>query len=100
MASVKATSVGALAYVSGRLFAQGIAGWFNSESYRAFLQMSIQQTRNLLFLIQEGTTIIPGKHTIFQDSQQADHRPSVAIVFAGLQSDRLPMEADEAARDP
>jgi transposase len=45
---------GAIAYVSGRLFYQGIEGRFNSESYQKFLQMIMAQTTQHLFLIHDG----------------------------------------------
>ena len=45
---------GAIDYVSGRLFFQGIEGRFNSESYQAFLQMLLAQTPQHLFLIHDG----------------------------------------------
>jgi transposase len=45
---------GAIDYFSGRLFYQGIEGRFNSESYQAFLQMIMRQTRKHLFLIHDG----------------------------------------------
>ena len=45
---------GAIDYVSGRLFFQGIEGRFNSESYQAFLQMLLAQTTQHLFLIHDG----------------------------------------------
>jgi transposase len=45
---------GAIEYFSGRLFSQGIAGRFNSESYQAFLQMIMAQTTEHLFLIHDG----------------------------------------------
>jgi len=45
---------GAIDYVSGRLFFQGIEGRFNSESYQAFLQMILAQTTQHLFLIHDG----------------------------------------------
>jgi transposase len=45
---------GAIEYFSGRLFYQGIEGRFNSESYQAFLQMIMRQTRQHLFLIHDG----------------------------------------------
>jgi transposase len=44
---------GAIDYVSGRLFFQGIEGRFNSESYQAFLQMILAQTTQHLFLIHD-----------------------------------------------
>ena len=37
---------GAIEYVTGRLFYQGIEGRFNSESYQAFLPMIMRQSRN------------------------------------------------------
>jgi transposase len=46
--------LGAIEYFSGRLFSQGIAGRFNSESYQAFLQMILAQTTEHLFLIHDG----------------------------------------------
>lgn len=45
---------GAIEYFSGRLFYQGIEGRFNSESYQAFLQRIMNQTRKHLFLIHDG----------------------------------------------
>lgn len=45
---------GAIEYVSGRLFYQGIEGRFNSESYQGFLQMLMEQTTQPLFLIHDG----------------------------------------------
>jgi transposase len=45
---------GAIEYFTGRLFYQGIEGRFNSESYQAFLQMIMRQTRQHLFLIHDG----------------------------------------------
>jgi transposase len=45
---------GAIEYFSGRLFSQGIAGRFNSESYQAFLQRIMAQTTEHLFLIHDG----------------------------------------------
>ena len=45
---------GAIEYFSGRLFSQGIAGRFNSESYQAFVQMIMRQTRKHLLLIHDG----------------------------------------------
>jgi transposase len=45
---------GAIEYFSGRLFAQGIEGRFNSESYQGFLQMILAQTTQHLFLIHDG----------------------------------------------
>jgi transposase len=45
---------GAIEYVSGRLFSQGIEGRFNSESYQTFLQMIMAQTTAHLFLIHDG----------------------------------------------
>jgi transposase len=45
---------GAIEYVSGRLFSQGIEGRFNSESYQGFLQRLMEQTTQHLFLIHDG----------------------------------------------
>jgi hypothetical protein len=45
---------GAIDYFSGRLFSQGIAGRFNSESYQAFWQTIMGQTTAHLFLIHDG----------------------------------------------
>src|SRR5216683_2101995 len=45
---------GAIEYFSGRLFAQGIEGRFNSDSYQGFLQMIMAQTTQPLFLIHDG----------------------------------------------
>jgi transposase len=45
---------GAIAYCSGRLFLQGIAGRLNSDSYQAFLQLSMAQTTAHRFVIHDG----------------------------------------------
>jgi transposase len=45
---------GAIEYVSGRLFSQGIEGRFNSEQYQAFLQMIMAHTTEHLFVIHDG----------------------------------------------
>lgn len=45
---------GAIEYFTGRLFYQGIEERFNSESYQAFLQMIMQQTRQHIFLLHDG----------------------------------------------
>jgi transposase len=45
---------GAIEYVSGRLFSQGIEGRFASESYQAFLQMIMGQTSAHLLVIHDG----------------------------------------------
>jgi transposase len=45
---------GAIEYVSGRLFYQGIEGRFTSDSYQAFLQMILVHTQAHLFLIHDG----------------------------------------------
>jgi transposase len=46
--------LGAIAYVSGRLFFQGIEGRLTSESSQAFLQMIMAQTTEHLFVIHDG----------------------------------------------
>lgn len=48
------TVFGAIEYVSGRLFYQGIEGRFHSESYQGFLQMLMAQTTQYLLLIHDG----------------------------------------------
>lgn len=45
---------GLLDYFSGRLFHQGVEGRLNSESYIAFLQQVLAQTREPIILIQDG----------------------------------------------
>jgi transposase len=45
---------GAIAYVSGRLFAQSIAGRLNSETYQAFLHRIMEQTTEHLFFMHDG----------------------------------------------
>src|SRR5947207_3632561 len=54
---------GAIEYVSGRLFYQGIESRFNSESYQAFLQMIMAQTTEHLFLIHDGARYHTSKAT-------------------------------------
>ena len=51
----KGTKVyGAIDHCSGRLFYQDIEGRFNSDSYQAFVQMILAQTRKHLLLIHDG----------------------------------------------
>ncbi len=45
---------GLIEYFSGRFFYQASDGKFTSESYQAFLAAVLRQTRNHLFLIQDG----------------------------------------------
>jgi transposase len=45
---------GAIAYCSGRLFSQGMAGRVNAENSHAFLQTIMAQPQAHLFLIQDG----------------------------------------------
>jgi transposase len=45
---------GAIEYFSGRLCSQGIEGRCNAEHYQAFLEMSMAQTTQHLFLIHDG----------------------------------------------
>lgn len=57
---------------SGRLFYQGLAGKFNSESYIAFLKTVLQETQQFLFLVQDGARYHTSKLTqqFFQDQTQ------------------------------
>ena len=45
---------GAIEFFSGRLFYQGIEGRFNSASYQEFLRCVLSQTKQHVFLIQDG----------------------------------------------
>jgi transposase len=45
---------GAMEYVSGRLFSQGIEGRLNSARYQIFLPMILDQTQAHVFLIHDG----------------------------------------------
>lgn len=45
---------GLIEYFSGRFFYQGLEGKFTSQSYQAFLTSVLHQTRQPLFLIQDG----------------------------------------------
>ena len=80
---------GAIEYFSGRLFYQGIEGRFNSESYQAFLRMIMEHTTQHLFLIHDGARYHTSQSTMqfLAGPSRADHGASVAVVFAGLQSD-------------
>jgi transposase len=46
--------LGAIAYCSGGLFSEGIAGRLNSENDQAFLQRILEQTTARLFVIHDG----------------------------------------------
>ena len=79
---------GAVEYVSGRLFYQGIEGRFNSESYQGFLQMLMEQTTQHLFLIHDGARYHTSAAT---QAFLAAHRNRItvepsAVIFARLQS--------------
>jgi transposase len=54
---------GALAYVSGRLFSQGIEGRFHAESSQAFFQTILAQTTPHLFVIHDGARSHPRAST-------------------------------------
>jgi transposase len=54
---------GLIEFFSGRLFYQGIEGKFNSEAYQAFLLSVLAQTREHLFLIQDGARYHTSKAT-------------------------------------
>jgi len=45
---------GAIDFLSGRLFYQGVVGKLNAASYIRFLKMILRQTRRPLFLVQDG----------------------------------------------
>jgi len=68
---------GAIAYFSGRLFAQGLEGRFHSESYQAFFQMILAQTTQHLFLIHDGARY---------------HTSASTQAFLVVQSDRMTAE--------
>lgn len=55
---------------TGRLFYQGIEGKFNSESYIAFLKTVLQQSKQPLYLVQDGARYHTSKLTkqFFQDN--------------------------------
>ena len=54
---------GLIEYFSGRFFYQGSEGKFTSESYQAFLSDVLRQTRQPLFLIQDGAKYHTSKST-------------------------------------
>ena len=64
---------GLIELFSGRLFYQGIEGKFNSESYIAFLKTVLKQTRQPLFLIQDGARYHTSKLTKQFFQEQARH---------------------------
>ena len=68
---------GAIEYFSGRLFAQGIEGRFNSESYQGLLQMILAQTTQHLFLIHDGARY---------------HTSASTQAFLAAQSERITVE--------
>jgi transposase len=45
---------GAIDFLSGRLFHQGVMGKLNAASYLRFLKMILRQTRRPVFLVQDG----------------------------------------------
>lgn len=63
---------GLIDYFTGRLFYQGVAGKFNSESYIAFLEMVLKQTQQPVFLVQDGARYHTSKLTkqFFQNHAQ------------------------------
>ena len=67
---------GAIEYVSGRLFYQGIEGRFTSDSYQTFVQTILAQTQEHVFLIHDGARYHTSKAT-----QQffADHAERITV---------------------
>jgi len=47
---------GAIDFLSGRLFYQGVVGKLNAASYIRFLKMILRQTRRPVFLVQDGAS--------------------------------------------
>jgi transposase len=70
---------GALEYVSGRLFSQGIEGRCNSESYQAFLKMIMTYTTEPLFVIHDGA-----KYHTSQSTQPFLHAHRARITVEPL----------------
>ncbi len=68
---------GAMEYVSGRLFSQGLEGRFTSDSDHAFLQMILAQTHEHRFLIHDGARY---------------HTSAAPQAFLAAHSDRITME--------
>jgi transposase len=63
---------GLIEYFSGRFFYQGSESRFTSESYQAFLRDVLRQTRQHLFLIQDGAKYHTSRSTRqFFDAHQA-----------------------------
>jgi hypothetical protein len=60
-----------LAYFSGRLFHQGLAGRLHSASYLAFWQQVLDQTTESLWLIQDGARYHTSKQPPAFFAQQA-----------------------------
>jgi transposase len=81
---------GAIDYFTGRLFYQGIEGRFNSESYQAFLQMIMRQTRQHLFLIHDGARY----HTSQATKQffETHHKRITAYPLPSYSPDYNPIE--------
>jgi transposase len=79
---------GLIEFFSGRFFYQGSEGKFTSQSYQAFLAAVLRQTRQPLFLIQDGAkyhtsrstrqffAAHPGRLTVYQlPSYSPDYNP-------------------------
>ena len=90
VASAKATrSLGRSSIFLGVCSLKASRAASNSESYQAFLQMIMAQTTEHLFLIHDGARYhTSASTTAFLAAHKARlRRVSLALVFAGLQSD-------------
>jgi transposase len=81
---------GTIECFSGGLFYQGIEGRFNSESYQAFLQMIMAQSKQYLFLIHDGARYHTSKST--QQFLDAHHKRITMHPLPSYSSDYNPIE--------
>jgi len=66
---------GLIEFFTGRLFYQAVEGRFNSDSYIAFLETVLEQTKKPLFLVQDGASYHTSKRTrqFFQEHASRLH---------------------------
>jgi len=81
---------GAIEYVSGRLFDQGIEGRFTSDSSQGFWRMILAHPREHLFLIHDGARYHPSQAT--QQFLETHHERVTASPLPSYSPDYNPIE--------
>ena len=93
--------LGLIEYFSGRLFFEGLDGKFNSDQYQAFLQKVMDQTTRALVSHSRWGQVPyqPIHSSVLCATCRPHHGLPVAVLFAGLQSDRVLVAKYQEGRD-